>query len=606
MTILDQKAFISTISPFEKLQTPELDSVVNAMNIAYFKVGETIIPRHTAPTALYIVIKGIVQEISDQEINSVFFPQDMFDVSSLLKGESQHDFIVQEELICYVLPKAAFLNLLQKNVHFATFYQQNLASRLANSIQQRDYQEITSFMASKIKEVPINSPVVVDAETSVYQAVQIMAGRKTDCVLVQNKQMIGIVTDKDLRNHVVLQRYPIDQAIGQIATYNLIGIATEDFILNALVIMVKHALKHLIVYDRDNIVGVVKQLDLLSYLSNHTHLIAVQIEQAQDLTQLKIASQNMLTMIQALQANGMKINYVMQWVKELNQQLFKKLYHFIAPPELIENSCLIVLGSEGRGEQILKTDQDNALILRDDFVYTDLQKVMQTFTETLLDFGYPTCLGGVMVSNPDWCQSLASFKAQIFNWVLEFKTPLLNLAIFLDARSVAGDKTLLIEVKHHLQHCLQNNQAFFAHFAKTTLAFETPLRLFTLFVVEKDHDNQLDIKKGGIFPIVHGVRSLALEYNILATNTVERIKALTEKNILDLLLAEELQEAFYVMTTLRLRFGLENIKLHKNCDNYITPSRLNKLERDLLKDAFSIVNHFKKFITYHYRLDQFT
>jgi CBS domain-containing protein len=192
--------------------------------------------------------------------------------------------------------------------------------------------------------------------------------------------------------------------------------------------------------------------------------------------------------------------------------VFKKLYAFIAPPELLDNSCLVVMGSEGRGEQILKTDQDNAIILREGFVYDGLEKITQELTETLVDFGYPACPGKIMVNNPYWCQSLKGFKNQIFQWVVEFREPLLELAIFCDAKAVAGDVSLLEEAKQYLYERLQDNQAFFAHFAKPTISFETPLSLFTTFIVDKSHKNQLDIKKGGIFPIVHGVRSLALEY----------------------------------------------------------------------------------------------
>lgn len=603
MSIFDQKAFLATTPPFDNLQTHELDIVTHAVNIAYFKVGETVITQHTIPVVLYIIVKGVVQAMDGDTVDAVYFTQDTFDAPALFKGSSRNNFVVQEELICYVLPKVVFLNLIQRNDAFATFYQQDLAKRLASLVQQRDHKELASFMATKIKAVPLFPPPFVEAKTSIYQAVQTMAEMKTDFVLVRDQQTVGIVTDKDLRDHVVLRRYPIDKAIGPIATYDLVGVDREAFLLNALVIMVNKALKHLVIYTQNDIVGVVKQIDLLSYLSNHTHLITVQIEQAKDLAQLKVASQNMLNMIQSLYANGMKITYIMQWIQALNRQLFSKLYQFIAPSAFLDNTCLIVLGSEGRGEQILKTDQDNALIIRDDFTHPALEAVRHLLTETLMDFGYPPCPGGIMVNQAQWCQTLAAFKAQISDWISGSKK-LLNLAIFLDAHSVAGDSTLLTEAKHHLRQCLQDNQAFFSHFARETLAFETPLGLFTTFIVEKDHDNQLDLKKGGIFPIVQGVRSLALEYNIIATNTVMRIDALKEKKVLDSTLATELQEAFFFMSMLRLRFGLDNLKQQKNADNYITPSRLNKLERDLLKDSFSIVNKFKQLIIYHYKLDQ--
>jgi CBS domain-containing protein len=164
----------------------------------------------------------------------------------------------------------------------------------------------------------LQPPVFVAAESSVYDAVQMMTDQKSSLILVKTDQGIGIVTDKKI--------------------------------------------KYLLIEQDNQIIGVLEQIDLLNYLSNHTRLVAVQIDRAQNKAQLKVASQNMTNMIKAFNANGIKIKYLMQWVTELNQQVFKKLYAFIAPPALLENSCFIVMGSEGRGEQILKTDQDNAII----------------------------------------------------------------------------------------------------------------------------------------------------------------------------------------------------------------------------------------------------
>jgi CBS domain-containing protein len=345
-------------------------------------------------------------------------------------------------------------------------------------------------------------------------------------------------------------------------------------------------------------------MDLLSYFSNHSHLIVVQIERAANKDQLKKASQNLTTMIQTLNAKGVKIRYITQLVNELNRKVFEKLYHFVAPPELINNSCLLVMGSEGRGEQILKTDQDNAIILRDGLLFPDLEKISKELTETLMSFGYPACAGNIMVSNPYWSKSLKAFQEEIYQWV-HYPTheSMMNLAIFFDATATCGDNSLLIAVKEYLFSMLQDNKPFYSIFAKPTVAFETPLGIFANFIVDKSHHNQLDIKKGGIFPIVHGVRSLALEHRLNKTNTIERIKELVELNVFDKKFGIELIEAFAFMLSLRLQSELSKAGLDQPHDNYINPSKLNKLERDLLKDSLKIVNEFKKFITYHFKLN---
>jgi len=165
-------------------------------------------------------------------------------------------------------------------------------------------------------------------------------------------------------------------------------------------------------------------------------------------------------------------------------------------------------------------------------------------------------------------------------------------------------QSLLREAKGYLFEKLQDNKAFFTHFAKPTLSFETPLGFFANFIVEKSHHkNQLDLKKGGIFPIVQGVRSLALEHRLTMTNTIERIKTLQQLDVFEKQFSVELIEALAFLSTLRLQTGLTKLKHKEALDNYIAPGQLNKLERDLLKDSLKIVNEFKKLVTYHFKLN---
>jgi CBS domain-containing protein len=605
VSVLDQRTFVSAIAPFNRLSPQELDFVISSMDIAYYRKDERLIYRNTAPDAFFIIIKGIVQESDDEGMIALHARQDTFDAMSLLEGASKHEFTVQEELLCYLLPKKVFLKLIEENSSFQTYFYQNLSEKLHHLIEQRNTKEMTSFLVAKIREAYVRPPVVIDCEATIFTAVETMKKHKSTSILVQRDGKYGIVTDTDIREHVVLRRRPLDSAVGDIATYNLITVQREDFLLNALLLMTKHSIKRVVVYDENEIAGVLEQMDLISFFSNHSHLIMVQIERANSKVELKQASRNLLNMIQILHARGIKIRYITQLVNELNKKIFQKLYSFIAPQNLLENSCLLVMGSEGRGEQILKTDQDNAIILRDGFVVSGLGKIAEEFTDALIDFGYPPCEGKVMVSNPYWCKPLQDFKDEIYQWVqAPNEQSMMNLAIFYDATAVAGEETLLKEAKDYLFQLLQDNRAFYAHFARPTLAFETPLGFFVDFIVEHDsHKNQLDIKKGGIFPIVQGIRSLALEYRLTSTNTVDRIDELKQRGLFDANFAEELTESFSFMLALRLQFELERVKFNQQYDNYIDPTQLNKLERDLLKDSLKIVNEFKKIITYHFKLN---
>ena len=261
------------------------------------------------------------------------------------------------------------------------------------------------------------------------------------------------------------------------------------------------------------------------------------------------------------------------------------------------------MGSEGRNEQIIKTDQDNALVVKDGVDVEQYRPYMNEITKHLIDFGYPSCEGNIMVSNPFWCKTVNDYKNETTKWI---EAPdmqnYMDLAIFFDSFAVAGDKELLINLKDNLFNKLHDKDVFMAYFAKATLAFDTPTTI-TNFITKIHH---IDIKKAAVFPIVQGIRSLALREKIKETTTIKRIKLLEEKKIIEKRKAEELLEAFDFVNSIRLKTHLEYIHNGNKINNEIDTNNLSKIERDLLKDSFKIVNEFKKFISFSFRIDKIT
>ena len=199
------------------------------------------------------------------------------------------------------------------------------------------------------------------------------------------------------------------------------------------------------IVDSEHIVGVLEALDLFSFLSNHSYLISIQIIESKDLGGLAQAAKHINRLITLLHQGGTKVSLIATLVQELNARLFERTWQLIAPPDLVANSCLFVMGSEGRGEQLLKTDQDNGLILRDGYTApANLAEICDRFSAALRDFGYPECPGNIMVSNPVWRQTASDFARMTRQWLL-MPTPdsLMSLAIFLDAHAVGGDASLL-------------------------------------------------------------------------------------------------------------------------------------------------------------------
>ena len=622
---LDQKTFLAHLSPFSQLPEAELERLAREMTVGHYRAGEMLLKAGERPTCLYIVIDGMVWEVDPDEpapldpaeatpetsnnedrplwcVTSFYAAEDSFDAKALQEGASKRSFRVSEPTRCFRLPRDSFLHIVRSYPEFAKFYDLRISQRLAAQHGAGDLRELSAFTVAKIRDVYIHPPTYVTAETSIHETALAMKANKTNSVLVRCDDEVGIVTATDLREAAIIQRRSLDAPVGTLATYDLIGMELDDFLFNALLRMTHHNINRLVIREGAAIHGILEQIDLLSYLSNHSHLIALQIERAQSRDELKWASRDLVTVIRDLHAKGIKIRYIMQLVSELNKKVLRKLFDLLAPPELLDNSCLLVLGSEGREEQVLKTDQDNALILRDDFSHPDLERITGEFTASLIEFGYPRCPGNIMVSNPYWAKSVAAFKEELFQWIVHpTRDSFLQFAIFCDATAVTGDDNLLRHVKDRMYRLLGDHRSFYSQFAKSTVAFETPLGFFTNFVLEKNRD-ELDIKKGGIFPIVHGVRSLALEYRLPQTNTVDRITTLSQRNLFQPSFGVELIEAFAYLSTLRTQAGLRKIEQGLPQDNYLNPNELNKLERELLRDSFKIVNEFKKFIAYHFKL----
>ena len=323
--------------------------------------------------------------------------------------------------------------------------------------------------------------------------------------------------------------------------------------------MIRHRVHRVLVRDGAAIVGVLSQLDLMSFVSNHSHLIALQIEQAESIADLKAAALQLDGLVALLHGGGVKIEVISSMVRVLNAQVFARLWSFVAPADLVANSCLLVMGSEGRGEQILKTDQDNALLLRDGYDCAALPQIAEAFNAALIEFGWPRCPGDIMLTNPLWRAPLATFRERIRNWIYgnEADAPM-HLAIFMDAAAVAGDAGLLHKARQFAFEILPGNDAFLARFAAAADQFDEPSVGWWARLTSSRARDELpfDLKKLGTFPIVHGVRALALQAQVTPLSTAERLRVLVERRRIDADLARDLTEALHFMMGLKLKNNL--------------------------------------------------
>ncbi|MDD5373565.1 MAG: putative nucleotidyltransferase substrate binding domain-containing protein [Sulfurimonas sp.] len=601
MSIQDQRKLIESIHPFELLSSTTMDNLMSKIDIAYYPNGTLLISPTIFSIAFYIIIKGSVTEYIDDEIHNVYGSGDSFDADALIYGKTKAKFIVDEDLICYEIKKDDFLDLMQdKKVQ--GYFLQDFITRHQQLKEYDQQSDLSPFLISKVSDIFLHTACVVDADESIYEALKKQQKLRAKVIIVKESDGYSIVTDTNLRERVLLGDNDTSKKISTIASKNLITIDINDFLFNALLLMTHNAIKRVVVQENEKIVGVLEQLDLLSYFASHSHLVAVQIDKASNFDDLKAIEKDFRNLIVTLRAKGVKVRYITKLIATLNYKVYKKVFEMCVCEELRDKCALIVMGSEGREEQTLRSDQDNALIIKNGVDAELFVEPMIKLNSYLLELGFPKCNGGVMVSNEFWRRNSSSYKELIEKWTYDMSDESVqNLSIFLDAKCVAGDCTLLDELTTYLHSSFHSRDDVLAHIAKAVLNFETPLSLFSGFVLEKEYNNRLDLKKGGIFALVHGVRTLSLQYEIKATNTIERIKELNNLGVIDKTFATELIESFDTLSSIRLKAMLEAKTIDEA--NYINPRNLEKNQRDLLKDSFKIINKFKKFMSFHFHLN---
>lgn len=601
-------AFNFAASPFDCLTSSEQRLVRDSVDIAYFPEGERVLDSGSRPTHLFVIIKGHVRQLDGDEVVATYGPDDTFDGRGLMTGKVSGRFVASEEVVAYQLARAAVTELIASNATFGALLFSDFSNKLSAVAERQSRHVLQSLTMAKVSEAFLRPAHFVDGDTDVYSVVKIFSGQRTSNVLVRDAEpgstRLGIFTTSGLQR-AILHGTPLPELkVREVASFPLITVAPGDLVFDALTAMIHHQVHRLVVSEGERIVGILEQLDLLSFLSNHSHLITLQVADATDLEMLRRAAEQIHRLITLLHHGGTKVSSIAKLVKELNARLFERTWELIAPEDLVANSCLFVMGSEGRGEQLLKTDQDNGLVLRDGYACPhDLPAICERFSQALASFGYPDCPGAIMVKTPQWRQSARDFGQTVRRWLL---TPspegLIALAIFLDAQRVCGDAALLEVVRGQIDELVRENDALMMRFASAINVFSEGVGWWNL-LMRPDEREPVDLKKVGIFPLVHGVRSFALEQHLRQTNTVERLEALVALGKLPRSLAEELEGSLHFFMDLRLKVGLTQLELGRPMSAAVELDKLSPLERDLLKDALGVVKRFKALLRHHFHLD---
>jgi len=603
--------FLHQVTPFSSLDDQSLLQIAQALDAVYFALGTQLEITQTESSKqnayLYFVIKGHIAEYdADQRQRAVYGHNTFFGDAILLKKERFLRYEVLEEAILYRLPQAVFLAFIQQP-EIEGYFVDDIVTKL-NRLQAQVQAEASSdALMGGVTDAPWQTLVEVSSETTIRSCVEQMNAQQTDaCVVHFETETPGIVTAIDLLNALALSAQDVESPVGVLANCPLITVHQFDYLFNALLKMTKYRLNRLVVRSDDGLVGILHQKGLMNVFANQSGLAVIKIEQAQTVSDLQAVVKEIDRLVIHLNNRGVKTHYIAKLVNELHRKLIQKVFELLAveQPEL-HQGCLLVMGSEGRAEQVIRTDQDNAFIWPDSIPKPPgLGVFMYNFSQTLIALGFPPCPGNIMVSNSQWCLNLSDFKQQLRDW-LNQPTPerLMKVSILFDAEAVVGEVSLLQALKQTLFNWVDANQHFLPHFAKPVLMFDAPVNFLGHWVKDKPSGQaKIDIKKTGIFPIVQGVRCLALKYGITKTNTHWRIKALMDKKVLDETFGFELGEVLNYMNTLRLEAMIVQLNCEKTPDNFIQVTQLSSLQQHLLKEGFKVVARFKQLIDHQFKV----
>jgi CBS domain-containing protein len=621
-------AFHFDASPFHCLDAGQRRLVLASIDSLPLAEGQVLLQPDQSPEHLYVLLRGQVQQWDGDELSASYGPDDCFDGRALVAGRASSRFVATQAGEAWCVPKATVNTLIAANATFGALLFADLSNKLLALATHSGQHELQSLTMARVDQLAVRPVQWVEADADVVSVVRLFTAQRVTSVLVRPPPAPagagqaatagepGIFTTAGLQRAILSGRPLHQMPVGELASRPLVTVRPDAPLYDALATMIQHRVQRLVVVApaaEDGraaggdvaVLGMLEQIDLLSFLSNHSYLITRQIIEAQDLAALQAAAAQTGRVIGLLHRGGTRVALIARLVQALNAKLFERAWQLLAPPDLVANSCLFVMGSEGRGEQLLKTDQDNGLVLRDGYAPpADLAAICQRFSQALASFGYPECPGRIMLSNPQWCMPAAAFGETVRRWLI-MPTPdsLMALAIFMDAHAVAGDARLLAQLRGEVFRLATDNDAMLARFAAAISAFDSASGWWQRLLSRDDGATMIDLKKAGTFPLVHGVRSLALAGRITATGTAERVQALVEAGALSPDMGTDLVDSLHFFMGLKLRLGLQSLQAGRQPDSGFRPESLSSLDRDLLKDTLAVVKRFKALLRLRFHLD---
>jgi CBS domain-containing protein len=612
--LLEIRDHLQRFPHFDALPEDSLDAIARQVEVAYFKAGSDILLYGAQIHELHYVRSGAVEIYRrNGELYNRLSEGDIFGQAGLLRSNKvRFPARAIEDSLIYFIPGELFGQLCEAHDSFADFVEAEGQSRLKSAVEsQGQASELTQL---KVRKLISRQPVCVPLHTSVQQAAQVMTEQSVSSLVITDGEaagaaMVGILTDRDLRTRVLATGLDSAAPVSQVMSPDPITIQADDSVFEAMLSMLRHNIHHLPVVQRRRPLGLINLSDIIRYESHSSLYLVNSI-----FNQANVAGlQNLLADLRGTYVRMVNDNATAQMIgsamsgigRAFTQRLLELAEQQLGPPPV--PYCFMVAGSLARDEQLLVTDQDNALVLDDRFDPAQhdayFAALAQFVSDGLAACGYSYCKGGIMASNPQWRQPLRVWRDYFQQWIDQPNPQtLLNSCIFFDLDGVHGERELVENLQDLLAQKASSNPAFLAALARNALNRTPPLGFFRTFVMESDgqQKNIINLKGRGSAPLTDLIRVHALACGSKAQNSLERLDAIAQTKLLQPEAISQLRYALEFLSLVRIRHQARAIEEGREPNNYIEPEKVSASERHNLKEAFQVLSNAQKFLRFRY------
>jgi len=606
------------------------------MEIAFYPKNEVILRQgDQPPDHLFIIHTGSVKAVTmndkgEQILVDILEKGDLFGATSILEAQvTLLTIIAAEDLIVLLLPAGVFRELFASHKSFQQCFQFSLSryfhdmlsssgSKFSQLLSLNSFHSCTDLIGKRVSDLMVPRLVHCAAKLPIRDASKLMTQHAVGSIVIDDGfgHAAGIITDTDLRKKVIAEGISIDDPVDAIMSSPVHTIGVDDYAFDALLKMSRYGISHLVVQQGDSIAGIISEHDFRVAIGSSPVGLIAEIERSESVGEMVELHGKIDRILETLLRQGCSVERAVDLITELNDRVTVNLLR-ITEEDMIRQGlgqspapfCWMALGSEGRREQTLRTDQDNALIFAavpdadEQGVRHWFERFSEQMVESLVRCGFPRCPGGIMASNPRWCQSESGWKRTFSDWIVSHDDLALRMAtIFFDCRAVFENANLMEPLRSLIGEKIRSNNLFLPAMARIALGNRPPLGLLRRFVLEKsgEHKNMLDLKWKGLMPIIESARVLALDLGVHATNTLERLEESRKGGLISDGMHADLKEAFNFINYLRIDNHLSARSRSVETSNYIDPRALDSLHRKILKESFSVISRFQEVIELRY------